>query len=373
MAHFSVEELQKIAVEVTSDFYNHGVPLSEGLAKQASARDLNSDQLKRAVEATNTLAYLKSVESANDRTGEFPLANYDEILKCASIPDSLETSGMMMNGVVPSIGQDKGDGLVPPTSAEDTVKEASYHDPLAFEMPQLTKQAALKFLIKEACANKQALELAESRALNLYMDLTKQASVLKKDPNAIYGVSIAAKDEQFTKLAKLVFGDQAPSRIDYVDVVPAHRDWKASMQKAAALSTMLTDAADTLVEIEQRRELDKQASLIMDAGKLVGSAAKKVVTAPLKWGAAKIGAGVASLTDQAATKIQTGFAGTGLGKKMGVQPGTLKPSTVQTMAKAKTVRNVAMIGGGAALDAASFRPKNNPSSNQNGDVWDALN
>lgn len=373
MAHFSVEELQKIAVEVTSDFYNHGVPLSEGLAKQASARDLNPDQLKRAVEATNTLAYLKSVEGVSDRTGEFPLANYDEILKCASIPDSLETSGMLMNGVVPDIGQDKGDGLVPATSAEDTVKEASVADPLGFEMPELTKQAALKFLVKEACANRQALELAESRALNLYLDLTKQASVLKKDPYALYGVSIAAKDEQFTKLAKLVFGDEVPSRIDYVDVVPVHRDWKASMQKAAQLSTMLTDAADTIAEIEQRKELDKQASLIMDAGKFIGQASKNVVTAPLKWGAKKVAAGASSMIDQAATKAQTGFAGTGIGKQMGVKPGVLKPSTMQTMAKAKKFRTAAVLAGGAGMDAVAYTPKNDPSKNQNGDVWDALN
>lgn len=366
MAHFSVEELQKIAVEVTSDFCNHGTPLSVGLAKQASERELNSDQIKRAVEATNTLAYLKSIEDS-DRTGEFPLADYDEIVKYASLPEG----PTMLNGVVTDKSVGAGEPLIPPSLDEDTVKEASM---LGFEMPAMTKQAGMKFLIKEAATNKRALEDAESRAVNLFIDLTKQAAVLKKDEFAVYGMSLAAKDEQFTKLACLVFGpDSAPQRVDYVSDVPMHRDWKSSFEKAASLSAMLTDAEQTLAEIEKRTGLDKEASLMMDAGMAVGRAAKKVVTAPFGWAGNKVARGFNAGVDQIATKAQTGFASTSLGKSIGIQPGKLKPSTVATMSNAKRNVAIATVAGGAGFDALSFQPHNDPSKNKNGDVWSALN
>lgn len=363
MAHISVQDLQDIAVQCTGDFYNHGTPLSVGLAKQATERDLNSDQVKRAIEATNTLAYLKSVDGS-DRTGEFPLADYDEIMKCASLPDDMTLTE-------PSVSISAAEGL-----DEDLTKSASVaEDALAFAMPELTKEAALKHLIKEAAINKRALEDAQARAFHLTFDLEKAAAELKKTPHAIEALSYVATDTYFTKLARLIFGvESTPTRLDWVeDVATRHRDWKPALEKAAALSTMLIQAEDTLAEIQHRSGLDKQAGLVTTMAAAVGRRVRSVATAPFRWAGNKVTAGASAAVDTAATKAQTGFASTSLGKKMGIEPGTLKPSTVQTMKNSKRMIAGATLAGGAALDAVSFRPHNDPSKNSNGDVWDALN
>ena len=354
MPHFSVQDLQSMAVAVTSDFYNHGTPLSVGLAKQASERNLNSDQIKRAVEATNTLAYLKSVES--DRTGEFPLADYNEILKCASMPDDMTTIEKTAPSAVP---------------VEDPIKQAAFDQ---YEAPDLSKQAQMKFLVKEAAINKRALEDAQARAFHLTLDLEKAASELKNSPHAVEALSLTSKDVQFTKLARLTFGtEDTPERLDWVTEVKTPLSWKPAMEKAAQLSAMLVQAEETVAEINHRSGLDKQAGLITNMAAGVGRAARAVATAPFRYAGNKVAAGVSAGIDSAATKIQTGFAGTGMGKRMGVQPGELKPSTIQTFAKGRRTMAAGTLAAGVGLDAVSFRPHNDPSQNSNGDVWNALN
>jgi hypothetical protein len=358
MALLTVQDLQDIAVSTTSDFYNHGTPLSVGLAKQAAARDLNSDQVKRAVEATNTLAYLKSVEGS-DRTGEFPLADYDEIMKCASMPDDMQSTE-------PKVSIQSAD-----ETDDDLVKQASAA--LEFEMPELTKQAAMTHLIKEASKNKRALEDAQARAFHLVLDLEKAASELKKTPFAVEGMSLASNGTQFTKVARLTFGADAPTRIDWVEDVKMNREWKPAFEKAASLAKLLEQAQDTLAEIEHRSGLDKQAGLITTMAAGVGRAARSIVSAPFRFAANKVSAGVSAGIDTAATKAQSGFASTSLGKKMGIQPGTLKPSTVQTMKNSKRMIAGTTLAAGAGLDAISFRPHHDATKGTNGDVWDALN
>lgn len=357
MAHLTVQDLQDIAVATTSDFYNHGTPLSVGLAKQAAARELNSDQVKRAVEATNTLAYLKSVEGS-DRTGEFPLADYDEIMKCASMPDDMS----------------QGPKIVPQSTDEDLTKQASAEDALAYEMPELTKQAAMIHLVKEAAINKRALEDAQARAFHLTLDLEKAAHELARTPHAVEALSRLTDGTQFTKLARLTFGTETTTqRLDWVEAVPEQRSWKPALEKAAQLNTMLTQAQDTLAEIEHRSGLDKQAGLITTMAAGVGRAVRSVAMAPFRFAANKVSAGVSAGIDTAATKAQTGFAATGLGKKMGIQPGTLKPSTVQTVANSKRMVAGATLAAGAGLDAISFRPHHDATKGTNGDVWSSLN
>ena len=387
MATISVQDLQKIAVEVTSDFYHKGVPLSEGLAKQASDLELNSDQIKRAIEATNTLAYLKSVES--DRTGEFPLADYGDIMKCASIPADMLKSASLPDGFDSG---DRGMGHYiktlddqgfPIKNVEDELKDsqgevepkgAMYETETCYEMPAMSKQAEFKFLMKEAAINKRALEDAEARAFHLEADLFKTASQLAKTEHAVEALSLVAKGDQFIKLARLTFGfENTPTAIDWVDEVKTPFSWKPAMEKAAQLSTMLTQAEETVAEINHRSGLDKQAGLLMSAAQAVGKAVRGVATAPFKFAGNKVAKGLSAGIDSAATKLQTGFAGTTAGKKIGIQPTTVTDQTQKFLTNSKKVRGAAMLVGGAGLDAVAFTPKNDPTKGQNGDVWDALN
>ena len=95
MPHLSSDQLRDISVAVVEDFINNKVPLSHGLAKQASVHELNSEQIQRCVEASNTIAHLKLLGVAEDRTFEFPLCKFAEVMQHAAAPDLEKSAGIL--------------------------------------------------------------------------------------------------------------------------------------------------------------------------------------------------------------------------------------------------------------------------------------
>ncbi|HET8686060.1 MAG TPA: hypothetical protein VFM18_05270 [Methanosarcina sp.] len=117
MPQFSSDQLRDISVAVVEDFINNRVPLSEGLAKQASMNDLNSEQIQRCVEATNTITQLKLMSVAEDRTFEFPLCKYAEVMVHATFPELDKEAGFF--DTVRSVGRTVGRAVT------STVKDAT--------------------------------------------------------------------------------------------------------------------------------------------------------------------------------------------------------------------------------------------------------
>lgn len=95
MPEMSSDRLRDISVAVVEDFINNRTPLSEGLAKQAAANDLNCDQIQRCVEASNTIAHLKLLSVAEDRTFEFPLCKFAEVMEKAATPNIEKSAGIV--------------------------------------------------------------------------------------------------------------------------------------------------------------------------------------------------------------------------------------------------------------------------------------
>lgn len=95
MPEMSSDRLRDISVAVVEDFINNRTPLSEGLAKQAAAHDLNCDQIQRCVEASNTIAHLKLMSVAEDRTFEFPLCKFAEVMEKAATPNIEKSAGLV--------------------------------------------------------------------------------------------------------------------------------------------------------------------------------------------------------------------------------------------------------------------------------------
>ena len=85
---FDAETIRTYAVQAVTDFVSNGVPLSPGIAKIASTQELNPEQIKRVVEASNTVAHLKLLSNSPDRTFEFPVAKYETVLGHMVQPDS---------------------------------------------------------------------------------------------------------------------------------------------------------------------------------------------------------------------------------------------------------------------------------------------
>lgn len=109
MPVMSSDQLRDVSVAVVEDFINNKTPLSEGLAKQAALNNMNSEQVQRCVEAANTIAHLKLISVAEDRTFEFPLCKYAEVMQRAALPD-FEKSAGLYRGVVNTLKESVGFG-----------------------------------------------------------------------------------------------------------------------------------------------------------------------------------------------------------------------------------------------------------------------
>jgi hypothetical protein len=239
MATITIQDLQDIAVKATSDFFNSQVPLNQTLAKQASDRSLNSEQLKRAIEATNTLTHLKSIEVSKDRTVEFPVADYQSIVKMASVPTLLA----------------KPEDEVPDTEGFGFVeKVASAEDVLAYTPPALTETESLLHLQKAAHINQVALENAKIDLRIAGESLLKKAYELRMDPEFVEHLSASsATDFEFEKISQIVIG-----------TIPERKDFVNGMFKSAQLNEVETfvglykQAQSLTVEVKKRTELEER-------------------------------------------------------------------------------------------------------------------
>lgn len=366
MADITVQDLQNIAVKCVGGFFNDNTPLSEGLAKEAEYRDLNSDQLKRAIEATNTLAYLKSVQVSPDRTGEFPLASYDDIIRMSAMP-----AGFTPREEMPADLYSGGDMSKMASQIEKSAEAA-----MAFEMPQLSEKEFLVHFTKEAAANKRALQNALGDSVLLRDALIKVAAEVKKDQYALEAVSVHAHNEaEFAKMAAVVWGEDRRERLDFAQdlLIP-----KGSHIKAAELHSLLKQASELVEEIKYRRDLDEKSDAVRAELEkqafvgLVGQAIGKVVSAPFKAAGGFIknrsAAGAAALADRAKVGAQNiARKAPGL-NKLGIPEAQIKPSTV----KAGKNFNKMVVVGGALGDAALYNPSKNKTTGISGDVFDTL-
>lgn len=383
MTEITVKDLQDIAVECVSGFFNDNAPLSTGLCKAASERDLNSDQLKRAVEATNTLAYLKSVQINPDRTGEFPLANYEEIVKMASLPEDFQP--------VEETAQ-----LAPTRLLQDGLDKQAE---LLIETPNPQEISFDAFFMKRAAAVRNELNYALGDSVLLKEELLKTASELKADPYCLEALSVAENNEaQFTKLARLVWGEPK-ARSEVAEFVPIP---KQSLEKAAALKQILNDATELVEKIQGLQELQKSASEIrtgMEKEALASffaraaAALKGPSAAARKWdrslapgpvtrisGAIGKGVGTAAAAPVKAVGKTVGSVmssggvvlknkiSRNIGGKVGVP---VKPATADVLsAKKKWATGAAVAGAG--LDATMYSPAKNKVTGESSDIWDQI-
>lgn len=346
MANITVQELQDIAVKCVSDFFNEKTSLNEGLAKEASDRGLNSEQLKRAVEATNTLAHLKSLDVSSDRTTEFPVADYQEIVKLAFVPDLTS----------------------PPIEEEDETDSFGFAKSAAVEVETtMSYENAVFFLQKKAAVNDRELEDAKYELLNVAEDILKQAGELRKDPEILEKLSYSSvSDEYFTKLSSLLACEKPRKAL------PEGFFKSAAINSVERLFSLYKRAETLNVEIKDKTSLKqrldqavnthvKEAGLLGKVFNHIGSGIGKVVSAPFK---AAISAGT-GITKATGVAINNAAAKTGMGQAAGL---AVKPQS----GSVRALKASALPLAGAAMDIGAYNYNVNPAKNQLGTVWDNL-
>jgi hypothetical protein len=325
MPDMSSDQIRDIAVRCVEGFFNDKISLSAGLAKEASANDLNLEQIKRASEVANTVCQLKLMQLSEDKTVEFPLCKVAEVMAEICMPESTDLFKQA------SVEVEGGE----PVEPQFTASEVSGHE------------RTLHF-IKEASVNVKVLEQLQDRAIVLQAQLLKVAGEVKADPSWLDKMS-SINTENFAELSVLVSGSVAKAR-DFGDHVMFK---EAELKKIKTMAELYKEARSIVSETARRSDIQKRAeeltqeltkeafitSLAAGVGKLIGSTMRST---------GRVFAGTLGTTGSVARSY------VGIGKS---------PSRAQK------------IGAAVALDAGGHLMSGGMGTSKNGapkDVWDAL-
>lgn len=188
------DNLKGMAAQSVAHLKDSGTTLNDSITKVAMDNDLNSDQVKRMVETTNQLAYLSELDGQDDRTFEFDVANYDDILD-----GMLPTSGMdkAASAKVTSNPMDLVTGAFNPLEKVAQEKEAT--------LEKLGRNDKLKALQKIASQERNRLDEMEAAEHDNLVKLAQHRAVVSRDPEALLKM---AKFTNGRDMAKVVFGHE---------------------------------------------------------------------------------------------------------------------------------------------------------------------
>jgi len=335
---FNSELIRNLSVKTVEGFLNDKIPLSVGIAKEASAHGFNSEQIKRTIEATNNITYLKMLSEAEDRTFEFPVANYKEVLAHMVLPDGL-----------------------PKTSTPDAQKEVQASAPNLEKTAMdkkaaeteyilgLSKEAQFKLLETEYESNRKHLEHLSGYSSILAEKLIKQAKLVNADPVAMDKLASITDENQFSQLSYLVTGDVKTYRnLGSYDMFK-----EASLREVKALASLHKEACNVVEELKERKNNHARLEPLVKKAAFMG-----------------IGSSTPSPTIPQVKPVNVGQqAGSVIGKGIG--------KVVKTVAKAPltAAKNAKALGGlatGPLLDAVAYDPGVNSTTGLSNDVWSAL-
>lgn len=276
MATITPEQLQKLSIKTVEGFLNDKVPLSIGLAKEASALELNPEQIRRGVEAVNNITYLKILQVSPDRTVEFPLCKYAEVISELGIQDF--PSAYLQDNV-------EAEALV------EKVAQAEPAKPSLEGVPEFRIQGRL---LKEATIIRRDIEELEVKATHLRDDIVSTLSAICQDESGMDKLASVCTSHEFAPLSVLLTGRVAiptnmPKGFFKEASLKTVNSLRELYQDARALSTQLNEKKASLERIEN---LVKQAFVGTTAnlvGRGVGKAVGGTVKTPFRIASKSIG------------------------------------------------------------------------------------
>jgi hypothetical protein len=386
MAHITSDTLRDIAILCTEKFLNDRIPLSQGLAKEASVHGLNPDQIQRCVEATNTVAFLKVRALSDDKTCEFPLAKYAEVMASIALPETSAEAAPSTEGVFTKAASD----MAPTPTEMDAATSAIY-------------------LEKRAGYEKSRLADLEMESYRLVREMEKTAAALRQDPQGLDKMAQVMGDE-YTPLSSYVSGsvqnklNLGGAKLFTEFQTKQARDLSALYKEAQLVCEQMAGAKESLQSFEEHRALTKAAAFPGATGATSASAkagpsapkasipkppiggqkgvAERMVTG-VKRAATPTGAfekGVAKATSVASAipakalgvPVQIAAdAGRAAGKAaaglVGLTPNIKAPAMVSRVAGGSVMKALSV-----GTDAAMYSPGIDKTTGVSRDIWDAL-
>ena len=274
MMEFSADKLKYMAAEVVSSYLHSNTPMSEAVASLASRMQLNPEQIKRLIEISNQVAYLKLLEKASDRTFEFPLANYEEVMALVAIPDESMKKEASQRPSPLQIASGSID--------EDLVKSASevdQDDELGF-LKRASKQEKITLLNKQMYRAKGELEKVASEEQVLLRDLVSKGSDLREDDQFMDKLAMVLDGDEktLTKIARLIYGekrDYCSDELFYDSDVEEAREYVEMFKRAEEVLVERKELESQIKRAEEFLQKEAFAPMIGNAMKAITSVAKK--------------------------------------------------------------------------------------------------
>lgn len=179
---FSVEMLQRMAVDASARF-GQGKDLSVAVAEVAQENDLNEEQVKRLIEAANSVTYLQLLSKSQDRTFEFPVSSFEKVMDHLTFgiegrePESHEVGEMVLQKMA------------------YVVSEQS-------EVNPVLRYQAFK-------ANEIEFEKLANEFTVLYKDFDDALAALNKDSQGLEKLASVADEEDYGILSAAVSKDES--------------------------------------------------------------------------------------------------------------------------------------------------------------------
>lgn len=191
----SPEYLRDAAVEAVRAYLSEKKPLTASVVALALRDNLTGEQIKRVIETVNQVAYLRLLESAEDRTFEFPLASYEDVMAKILSPQEI-------------LEQDTGDSplsLMKQAMFEGDDLEKSASEP---GLESLSEGARLQLAYQAYQRTERMLEKVAADERSLVERLVGLADKSRGDVEFIDKVAFITDgdDETCRKISKLVFG-----------------------------------------------------------------------------------------------------------------------------------------------------------------------
>lgn len=248
---FDAEHLKYWAAEAVTKYLNTGTALTDVVSSIAIREKLNLEQMKRLVEVTNQVAYLKLLESAKDRTFKFPLAIYEDVVSKTVTPISKEASEMTSSSPLDIVAK---------------LRETPEMEKAASEQ-EMEQQLLEKFAMENSekiifHLRKQAEELA-CRDLYLEEELYRQAREVRGDAYLAEKLEKVA-GENYAELSVLLTGKVLEKK-----AMPLFQD--KDLEKVAKLAATYREAKEVLASAQA---LDNQIEKLAFLGPLVSTVAK---------------------------------------------------------------------------------------------------
>ena len=183
MTQLTPDLLQELSVRCASRYMAKQASLNEAIADEGRAMELNADQLQRVIETTNTVAYLRQLQDAPDRTFEFPVADYPGVMLKMAMPTDLFSKE---------------------AEAKSSPTTQALPQPTSQVTPEFSQQEKVAMLSKELLKCAAVMDdILHEKARLTHTLLTKSASLGKSD-FLLEKLAYVVDEEDFSPMANLL-------------------------------------------------------------------------------------------------------------------------------------------------------------------------